>query len=181
MMIKEIIVVEGRDDESVVKKAVNADVIKTHGYSYGDKLKTKLKKLAKTRGIIILTDPDYVGKKIRKDLSKEIPEAKHAFLSRGKSLKGINVGVENATPEDVREAILNAKPEYQEYKKEFTKSDLLKYGLTGNKNSKELRMILAEKLGVGYGNGKHFLSQLNSFGIDRKDLEKALEEINKWI
>lgn len=178
-MIKEIIVVEGRDDEAVVKKAVTADVIQTHGYSYGEKLKVRLKELSNTRGIIILTDPDYVGKRIRKDLSDSIPGAKHAFLPRGKSLKGTNVGIENATPKDVKEAILRAKPEYKEFIIEYTKSDLFKYGLTGLNDSKILREKLAEKLGIGFGNSKFFLSQLNSFGISREKLEKALEEINK--
>lgn len=177
MKIKELIVVEGRDDEHVVKLAVDADVIQTHGYSYGIKLKKRLKKISDDRGIIILTDPDYVGKKIRKDLSEFIPNAKHAFLNKNKSLKGTNVGVENATPEDVKEAILKAKPEFEEFVEEFTKMDMIKYGLNGQPNSKELRQNLAEKLGIGYGNSKHFLSQLNSFKIKRTDLERALEEI----
>lgn len=175
--IKEIIVVEGRDDEAVVKRAIEADVIQTHGYSYGEKLKNHLKKLSKTRGIIIFTDPDYVGKRIRRDLSDFIPEAKHAFLPVGKSIKDDDIGVENASPEDVREAILNARPEYQDYKEEFSKADIFRYGLSGKPHSKDLREKLAYKLGIGYGNGNHFLIQLNSFGIKRKDLEMALEEI----
>lgn len=180
-MIKEVIIVEGRDDEAVIKKAVDADVIQTHGYSYGKKLKERLKRIAKERGIIILTDPDYVGKRIRKDLASEIPEAKHAFLPRGKAIKGDDIGVENATPVDVKKAIEKAKPEYQNLVEEFTKQDMMKYGLTGRPNSSEIREKLAEVLGLEYGNAKHFLTKLNSFKVKRDDLEKALEEIEKWI
>ena len=31
-LIKEVIIVEGRDDIDAVQKAVNADIIATHGY-----------------------------------------------------------------------------------------------------------------------------------------------------
>lgn len=179
MKIKEVIVVEGRDDEQVVKQAVKADVIRTNGYSYGHKLKEKLKKISLDRGIIILTDPDYVGKKIRKDLSDYIPGAKHAFVPRGKSIKKDDVGIENASPQDVKKAIEEAKPTFVDFKEEFTKSDMIKYGLNGRPNSSNLRQELANRLGIGYGNSKFFLDQLNNFQIDRKDLERVLEEINK--
>lgn len=178
MKIKEIIVVEGRDDEAAVKKAVEADIIQTHGYSYGKKLKENLKKICKERGIIILTDPDYVGKRIRKDISEFIPSAKHAFLPQRKALKGDNIGVENATPEDIKKAILDAKPEFHDCEEEFNQKDIIRYGLSGNPNSKELREILGERLGIGYGNAKAFLTKLNSFGIKRRDLEEMIEEIN---
>lgn len=177
MKIKEIIVVEGRDDEAAVRRAVNADIIQTHGYSYGIKLKEQLKKMSKERGIIILTDPDHVGKRIRKDISEFIPQAKHAFLPQKKALKGDDIGVENATPEDIRVAILSAKPEYTDFVEEFTQRDMIRYGLSGLSNSKELREKLSEKISIGYGNAKTFLNKLNSFGIKREELEKAIEEI----
>lgn len=179
-MIKEVIVVEGRDDEQIVKKALDADVIQTHGYAYGKVLIEKLKVLEKTRGIIIFTDPDYVGKKIRKDLGEKIPNAKHAFLPRGKAIKGDDIGVENASADDVRKAIAKAKPQVKDFEPTFKKEDLIKYGLTGKANSKVLREKLAEKLNIDYGNGKQFLNILNSFQISREDLERALEEINLW-
>lgn len=176
-MIKEVIIVEGRDDEQIVKRALECDVIMTHGYSYGKKFKEKLTSISQSRGIIIFTDPDYVGKRIRKDLSESIPNAKHAFLPRGKALKGDNIGVENATVEDVRAAIEAAKPEYEEYKEIYTNSDMIKYGLIGEPDSKQKRMKLAAILKIDYGNSKNFLKSLNSFRIDREKLERALEEI----
>lgn len=177
MKIKEIIVVEGRDDEAIVKKALEADIIQTHGYAYGEKLKTRLKRLAKDRGIIIFTDPDFVGKKIRKDLSEAIPEAKHAFLPKGKAIKGDDIGVENASVKDIQNAIKSARPKYENPVEEFTKADMMRYGLSGGDKSAILREKLAEKLDIGFGNTKFFLSQLNTFGISREDLERALEEI----
>ncbi|MDO5027912.1 MAG: ribonuclease M5 [Bacillota bacterium] len=177
-MIKEVIVVEGRDDEQVVKRAVEADVIQTHGYAYGKGLIEKLKKLDQTRGLIIFTDPDYVGKKIRKDLAEKIPGAKHAFLPRGKAIKGEDIGVENASPEDVRRAIEKAKPQERNSQGNFVQADLNKYGLSGRPNSKQIREQVAARLNIDYGNGKQFLRILNSFQVTREELEKVLEEID---
>ena len=57
-LIKEVIVVEGRDDIDAVQKAVNADIIATHGYGISKATIDRIENAYKTRGIIILTDPD---------------------------------------------------------------------------------------------------------------------------
>jgi ribonuclease M5 len=178
-MIKEIIVVEGKDDIAAVKNAVDAEVIATGGFGYDRKFIENLKKLSEKRGIIILTDPDYAGEKIRKDLTKHIKNCKHAFIKQGKALKKGNIGVENATKEDIREAILKARPEILEKREEFTKRDLIELGLAGGENSSKRRELLGEILGIGYCNAKQFLNRLNNFGITRGELIEALERIER--
>lgn len=176
-MIKEVIVVEGKDDIAAVKAALNAEVIATGGFFYGNKLITTLKNIADKRGIIIFTDPDYAGEQIRRDLSKHIKNCKHAFLPQGKALKKDDIGVENASKEDIIEAISKARPIKIEESEEFTKIELLKLGLTSGANSRRKREKLGEILGIGYGNSKQFLNRLNHFGISREEFEKALERI----
>jgi len=176
-MIKEIIVVEGRDDIAAVKSAVDAEVIATGGFGYDKKFIENLKRISEKRGIIILTDPDYAGEKIRKDLSKHIKNCKHAFIKQDKALKKGNIGVENATKEAIKEAIFRARPEILEKKEEFTKEDLVELGLVGGENSKKRRELLGEALGIGYCNAKQFLNRLNNFGITREEFIKALERI----
>src|SRR5690554_2986142 len=129
-MIKEVIVVEGKDDITAVKAAIDAEVIATGGFGYKKEFIQTLKKIADKRGIIILTDPDYAGEQIRKDLSKHIKNCKHAFLPQGKALKKGDIGVENATKEDIIEAIQKARPNEVERKEEFTKEELIKHGLS---------------------------------------------------
>ena len=104
-MIKEIIVVEGKDDILAVKNALEAEVIATGGFGYEKDFVENLKVVAEKRGIIILTDPDYAGEKIRKDLSKGIKNCKHAFLPQGKALKKGDIGVENARAEDRKSVV----------------------------------------------------------------------------
>lgn len=93
-VIKEVIVAEGRDDEIQIKKAVDAEVITTHGFGFGNKLINLLKEINEKRGIIIFTDSDYMGSQIRKRIAKEIPSAKHAYLSQSVSTKNGDIGVE---------------------------------------------------------------------------------------
>mgnify|MGYP001482862997 FL=1 len=174
-MIKEIIVVEGKDDIAAVKSATDAEVIATGGFGYNDEFVRSLEKIAKTKGIIILTDPDYAGEKIRRDISKNIKNCKHAFLPQGKALKKGDIGVENATKKDIIEALEKARPIIVEKRQEFTKEDLVQLGLNGGPNSKAKREKVGNFLGIGYCNSKQFLNRLNNFGITKEELIKAME------
>lgn len=178
-MIKEIIVVEGKDDIAAVKSAVDAEVIATGGFGYNRKFIENLKLIAEKRGIIILTDPDHAGENIRKELSRHIKNCKHAFLPQGKALKKGDIGVENATKEDIMEAIKKARPVIADKRQEFSKEDLIREGLVGGPNSKEKREKLGDLLGIGYCNGKQFLNRLNNFGITRDEFVRALERIEE--
>lgn len=178
-MIKEIIVVEGKSDISAVKRAVDAEVIATSGLGLNENIMNIIKKASKNKGIIILTDPDYPGKKIRYMLSAEIENCKHAFIARDKANKNGNIGVENASPEDIREALKNARAEISDSKQEFTNSDMVYYNLVGNANASKRRAVLGDELGIGYCSAKQFLKRINSFGISREELEEAIITLEK--
>ena len=62
-MIKEIIVVEGRDDVTAVKRALDAELITTGGFGFPKGVMERIKAAQKRRGVIIFTDPDFAGKK----------------------------------------------------------------------------------------------------------------------
>ena len=64
-MIKEVIIVEGKNDIAAVQRAVDADCIATGGYSLIGRNLKSIEAAYKRRGIIILTDPDYAGERIR--------------------------------------------------------------------------------------------------------------------
>ena len=67
-MIKEIIVVEGRDDVTAVKRALDAELITTGGFGFPKGVMERIKAAQKRRGVIIFTDPDFAGEKIRKKI-----------------------------------------------------------------------------------------------------------------
>jgi ribonuclease M5 len=178
-LIKEIIVVEGKADISAVKRAVEAQVISTNGLGINQKIINIIKKASKNRGIIILTDPDYPGKKIRNILASEIENCKHAFIPRDKANKDGDIGVENASAQAIIEALKNAKAEVAENRQEFTNKDMLYYELAGNDNAAKRRGLIGDELGIGYCSAKQFLKRLNSFGIIREELEEAILKISE--
>ena len=81
-MIREVIVVEGKDDEAAVKKAVDAEVIITSGLGIEEKTIERICHAQQRTGVIIFTDPDFPGEKIRKMISEKVPGCKHAYLPR---------------------------------------------------------------------------------------------------
>lgn len=53
-MIKEVIIVEGKDDYSAVKKAVDAEIIITHGFGLNEKIYQQIDYAYKKRGSLYL-------------------------------------------------------------------------------------------------------------------------------
>ncbi|MGN1386333.1 MAG: ribonuclease M5, partial [Bacillus sp. (in: firmicutes)] len=111
MKIKEIIVVEGKDDTTAIKRALNADTIETNGSAVGDAVIEQIRLAQETRGVIIFTDPDYPGERIRHIVSEKVPGCKHAFLPKAEARpkNGKGIGVEHASPEAIRIALKEAQ------------------------------------------------------------------------
>ena len=70
--IKEVVVVEGKTDSALLKELFEVDTIETHGLAIDDQTMALIKEAAKSRGIIVLTDPDFPGKKIRDLIQKQV-------------------------------------------------------------------------------------------------------------
>ncbi|MFV0516720.1 MAG: ribonuclease M5 [Aminipila sp.] len=175
--IGEVIVVEGRDDESAVKRAINTETIATHGYGIRKSTWELIEKAYNTRGIIIFTDPDFAGEEIRRKLKEKFPRAKHAYLDRNDATKAGDIGIENAEPQVILEALEKAHCTKQVITEEFLMSDLIRYGLAGQAGASEKRMKLGKSLGIGYGNSAAFLNKLNQYGISRNDFEKEAGKV----
>ncbi|MBP2032312.1 ribonuclease M5 [Clostridium algifaecis] len=180
-MIKEIIVVEGRDDVTAVKKAVDAELIAVGGFGINKKVIDKIKEAQKRQGVIVLTDPDFAGEKIRRIISKRVKNIKHAYISQEDGTKDGDIGVENASPEVIIRALENAKFEEKEKRQEFNVNDMFFFKLTGDDDSKERRDKLGKELGIGYANTSQFLKRLNNYGITKEEFKKAIIKINKEI
>lgn len=178
-MIKEVIVVEGKDDISAVKKAVDAEVIATNGYGFPKGVKERILKAHKERGIIVLTDPDYAGERIRSKIGDMVGSCKHAFIPVEEGVKDGDIGVENASSEAIIKALKKARFEEIPQRDEFSKTDMLLYGLSGQKDSSHKRGFLGERLGIGYCNGKQFLRRLNNYGVSREEFEEAFSELEE--
>ena len=180
LRIREAIVVEGRDDVDAVSKACEALIIATHGFGITRETWELIEKAYDEKGIIVLTDPDYSGEEIRRKLSAKFPKALHAYLPQAEAIKADDIGVENATPNAIREALnkVHGTTESDD-RSDITMDDLNTFELVGGQKASALREAVGAELGIGYGNGKAFLKKLNGFGISKSELEAALAKVKK--
>ncbi len=176
-MIKETIIVEGRDDITAVKAAVECHIIATGGSHFGEAKLKEIEEAHKRTGIIILTDPDYAGLRIREKILKRIPDAKHAYLPRKKAHDRGKAGVEYAKPEAIREALANVQT-LRGDEALYTAQDLFTLGLTGSACAQERRRKVCDRLHIGACNGRQFIQRLNGYGISKDALLEALEAID---
>ena len=161
--VSEVIVVEGRYDKNTLLQTVDATVLELGGFGvYNDREKLSLlRRLAETKGVVILTDPDGAGFQLRNFLKGALPgdKLKHAYVpdvfgkekrktSPGKEGK---LGVEGMRPEVLLAALRDAGAtidgESREKGAEITHADLLERGLVGA-GSREVRARLLKSLSL---------------------------------
>ena len=162
--VREVIVVEGRYDKNTLLQAVDAAVIETGGFAvFNDREKTDyLRRLAQTRGLILLTDPDGAGFVIRDYLKGVLPpdRLKQAYVPdvygrerrKKKGGKEGKLGVEGMSPAVLVGALRRAGATFEDgpaapRRTGLTKADLLEKGLIGP-GSAARRAALQQRLGL---------------------------------
>lgn len=163
--VKEVIVVEGRYDKNTLSQIVDAVIVETGGFGiFNDKEKLALlRRLAETRGLVILTDSDGAGFVIRNHLKGAIDPAlvKHAYIpdvpgrEKRKSApsKEGTLGVEGMRPAVLLQALRRAGAtlsdgEGQPPRLALTKTDLYALGLTGVPGAEARRRALLRSLSL---------------------------------
>ncbi len=177
-MIKELIVVEGKSDTVAIKRAVQADTIETGGSAVDRTVIAKITLAMERRGVIILTDPDHAGERIRKIVAAKVPGCKHAFIPEKDATRKGDIGVENASPESIRHALENVHTSFEGAPILIGIEDLMEAGMLVNSKAAERRMALGNLLGIGYCNGKQLYKRLAMFGITREEFAAALAQID---
>ena len=179
--IKEVIVVEGKDDTKRLALAVEADTLETNGSAISKETIAHIKQLQASRGVIVFTDPDFSGERIRKIISAEVPGVKHAFLGRKDGVPtkaGGSLGVEHASPAVIQAALANLYTErVEEAQLLISQSDLIRAGLLAGPASRQRRERLGELLKIGYVNGKQLPKRLQLFQIQPADFWAAVNQL----
>jgi len=176
-MLKEVLVVEGKSDIQRIAQAVEAECIATEGFNLRKSVIEQIRVAYEKRGIIIFTDPDTAGERIRRFLTKKFPNAKHAFIPREEAFANNDIGIEQASPESIRKALNILHIEQIRSSEFFTMQELIAHNLVGSVESASNRSKMGTLLGLGYGNGKQFLFRLNHYGISREQFEHACSEL----
>ena len=180
-MIQEVIVVEGKQDAVRVKQAVAAEVITTGGFALTPQTLERIRQADEKRGIIILTDPDFTGERIRDFLRRRFPRAKHAFVPRLDATANGDVGIEQASVEAIRAALSKVRWAVYQPAAVFTMADMVQGGLSCHRDAAVRRAAVGAALGIGYSNAKQFLYRLNHYGVDRAEFMQALAALEEEI
>lgn len=161
--IHQAIVVEGRYDKNTLSQIIDAPIFETSGFGImKDKTTLEfLRRIAKTRGLIVFTDSDGAGFVIRNYLKSAIEPQYllHAYIPDiyGKERRKLEpgkegkLGVEGMTPEVILQCLRRCGATFENDNQvsqevAITKQDLMELGLSGGKNSSLLRKKLLEKL-----------------------------------
>ena len=170
--IKEIIVVEGKSDTALLKELFEVDTIETHGLALDKKTLELIKEANKTRGAIVLTDPDFPGKKIRDQIQTVVPNCKHAFVSKKDATGKKKLGIAEANKEAVVLALENMVS-FDVDNQSITWHEFIDLDIIGNK---QRRLLVYNLFNLGYGNVKTLFKRLNMVGISKEDVLKKLDE-----
>ena len=176
--IREVIVVEGRYDKNALLQVVDATVVETGGFGvFNDKEKLAFfRRLAESRGLILLTDSDGAGFVIRNYLKGALPKdkIKQAYVPdiygkerrKAKAGKEGKLGVEGMRPEVLLEALRRCGATFEGAETaipapSITKADMMEKGLVGP-NSEQKRKELLQKLQLpGHMTANALLEALN--------------------
>ena len=192
--IKEAVIVEGIYDKNKLEGFLGGVILTTHGfavYSNDDFVKT-IQRLADTTGIVILTDSDSAGMRIRNFIKQKVDpsKVKHAYVpdihgterrkrkASAEGLLGVEGMSENVIITALREAGCTIDDDSSQVASAgITKADLYAMGLTGGSGSKELRGRISREIGVPAKLSANMLLEVLNRTVSRDELVDIVQKI----
>lgn len=165
LSLKEAVIVEGKYDKIQLQTVISSPIITLNGFRvFKDKeAQTLIRNVARTRGVLIMTDVDSAGFVLRNFLSGIVDKQsiKHCYIPtvfgkekrKSESSKEGKLGVEGIDREQLVNAILKSgatiKGEEQKaLSREITKLDFYDFGLCGRDNSALFRQAVLKHLSL---------------------------------
>ena len=193
--IKETIIVEGKYDKIRLSPLFDANIIELGGFRiYNNKDRLALiRRIAEKNGIIILTDSDSAGFRLRHYLSSAVPKERitNVFIPdvsgkekrKAKPGKENLIGVEGMKTEVLldafRKAGISVDGGGSERKTPLTKAYLFELGLSGKENSAELRRKLCEYFSLPKMLSANSLAEILPILTDEAEPLSAIEKIKE--
>jgi ribonuclease M5 len=168
--ISPIIIVEGKSDTANLKKYYDVTTVETNGFGLKKSKIDEIITLNKNNEIIIFTDQDFHGKKLREKLIKYLPNALHANLP----YKHNKVGVEHATKEELDNALANLVDYSQAPKNEDINIQLIiELQIKGDR---ELRKFICDEFHIEMCNNKALIKKLNLINVTKDELNRIVRK-----
>lgn len=163
LRIREVVVVEGKYDAVKLADIVDGLILPVGGFSVFTSEETKqlLRRLGRERGLLILTDSDAAGFRIRAYINKLAQglDVKNAYIPAlagkeprkprpsGEGLLGVEGVPADVIVRAIRAAGVCEAPARSE-KRPITYADLYEQGLSGTQNSAEARRAWLASIGL---------------------------------
>ena len=195
--VKETIIVEGTYDKIKLSGFIDGVILTTGGFAVfkNGALREIIKELAERTGIVILTDSDAAGFKIRNFIKQSVPEKyiKHAYIpdisgkekrKREPGKEGL-LGVEGMSEEIIIDALkkagctIDGSSAAPKADRAVTKADLMKYGLAGSGSSAEKRRAFAHKLKLPARLSSNMLLDIINRLLTFEEFKRLAEEISE--
>ena len=163
-----ILVVEGKEDASYLSNYISSEIVTTNGFEIP---KEKISYL-KDKKIIVLTDPDEAGLRIRQKLNELLPNSINVEVDIKRCIRNTKNGVAEC---DIDEVLTKLKPfivNQIDTESDITISDLYDLGLM---NNKDLREQVCVKLKFGKCNAKTMYKRLLNNNIKLEQLYEIMK------
>ncbi|MBR5521805.1 MAG: HAD-IA family hydrolase [Oscillospiraceae bacterium] len=188
--VSQVVVVEGKYDAIKLDSIIDGLIIPVNGFSvFSDsEKKSLLKNLGKKNGIILVTDSDTAGFKIRnyvqnicrgsEIINVYIPPVSGKESRKATPSKEGLLGVEGIEKEVLLKCFTDAGVTGQTvvHKSEMTYADLFRLGLSGTANATDNREKLARRLNIPNKLSKKALLEVLNRMCDKKQIEEILSE-----
>jgi ribonuclease M5 len=176
IVIPAIIVVEGTTDANFLNSFLDAEIVITNGSDVPRETIDYLREAIKTKPVIIMTDPDGPGQKIRHKLDQSIPGLKHAFVPKEEAIAKGKVGIAQASEATIIKALEMPIETKAVTLGTLTSFEMMSLGLVAGPRASTRRDFIARRFHLGHNNGKQMLRRLNNLNIGKEDLAQALKE-----
>ncbi|QBQ08212.1 ribonuclease M5 [Spiroplasma gladiatoris] len=177
MIIKQIIVVEGKSDTIKLKNIFgidNVETIETNGLSLNNYTLELIKKINETRGVIIFTDPDGPGSRIRDKINSYLDnDCINAFIDKKNLVNTKKIGIAEANEEDIKYALKNLLKFKNKITKNISWQDYLNYEIYKKENRIKIAKIFNWDESI---NAKKLFKWINLIDINIDKLKKIIGE-----
>lgn len=192
--LRQAVVVEGKYDKIRLSALVDGPILVTNGFRIfkNREQMALLRRLARQDGILILTDSDAAGFKIRNYIKSAVPDGKiyHAYIPeilgkearKDRPSKEGTLGVEGMQLQVLAAALQKSGVLFDEGPKKdpVTRMDFYEKGLSGGPDSSQKRLAVLQKLGLPrYLSAAALLEAVNAL-MNREEFLRLLDGLDRF-